>query len=201
MAAAREPKYRIPASIAAGLLLFRGLSGYCPLNDMMGKDEVKKHNVNIRETIVVNRPVGELFAFWSKLENLPLFMKHLQSVEVHGDGTSTWKVALPGGIGSLKWNAAVVNYREDDVIGWQSLPGSVIENAGKVEFFPIGTHATRLHVVFSYHPKSSFGDESLARMLEPSLSKMLRKDVDNLKTYLENGFSEDFRTDFRSAMI
>ena len=201
MVAYREPRYRIPATLAAGLLLFRGFSGYCPLNDIMGKDEIKPHNVNIRETLVVNRPVAELFSFWSRLENLPLFMKHLQSVEVHDNGTSTWKVSLPGGVGSLKWDAQIVNYRENEVIGWQSLPGSAIENAGKVEFFPIGTHATRLHVVFSYHPKNSFGDENLARMLEPSLSKMLRKDIDNLKSYLENGFSQDFRTDFRSAMI
>ena len=161
---------QLPAAVASGLLLFRGISGYCPFNDLMGKDEIKTHNVNIRETLVVNRPVDELFK-------------------------------LPGGLANLRWKARVVNYRENEVIGWKSLPGSAVENAGKVEFFPVGSHATRLHVVFSYHPTSSFGDEKIARMLEPSLSRMLRKDIDNLKEYLENGFSDQFKTDFRSAMI
>ena len=192
---------QLPSAVASGLLLFRGISGYCPFNDLMGKDEIKTHNVNIRETLVVNRPVDELFRFWSRLEILPLFMKHLQKVEMHDDGTSTWNVKLPGGLANLRWKARVVNYRENEVIGWKSLPGSAVENAGKVEFFPVGSHATRLHVVFSYHPTSSFGDEKIARMLEPSLSRMLRKDIDNLKEYLENGFSDQFKTDFRSAMI
>ncbi len=201
LAVVRSKRYRLPAAVASGLLLFRGFSGYCPANDLMGKDEIKPHNVNIRETLVVNRPVGELFDFWSKLENLPLFMKHLQSVTVHADGTSTWKVKLPGGLAGLKWDARVVNYKRNEVIGWQSVPESTIENAGKVEFYPVGTHVTRLHVVFSYHPKSSFGDENLARMLEPTLSKMLRRDIDNLKTFLETGFTPEQNTDFRSAMI
>ncbi len=68
----------IKASTGAGILL-RGVTGFCPVYDYFDIDGIKTTSVNIRNTFIVNKPRHEVYAFWRKLENLPLFMRHLES--------------------------------------------------------------------------------------------------------------------------
>src|SRR5512142_1852254 len=45
------------------------------------------------ETVVnVNRPLAEVYSFWRRLENLPRFMRHLESVTVLNPIHSHWKM-------------------------------------------------------------------------------------------------------------
>ena len=77
----------IQASGGAGLLM-RGVSGFCPIYDHFDIDGKKTTAVNIRSTIIVNKPQNEVYAFWRRLENLPLFMRHLESVQEIDDKKS-----------------------------------------------------------------------------------------------------------------
>ncbi len=63
---------------SGGAMLFRGLSGYCPLYDAVGhlKSE-SASKINIRVNSIVNKPVGEVYNFWRDFENLPKFMNIL----------------------------------------------------------------------------------------------------------------------------
>lgn len=82
-------------------LLFRGVSGYCPVNDkLLGKHSLGTSNgqaisqpekISIDTSVMINKPAADVYKFWRKLENLPLFMKHLQQVDVLDDKTSVWK--------------------------------------------------------------------------------------------------------------
>ena len=36
--------------------------------------------VKVGKIITINRPISEIYSFWRKVENLPLFMSHLVSV-------------------------------------------------------------------------------------------------------------------------
>jgi uncharacterized membrane protein len=80
---AHRGKWGLAKALAGGFLLYRGTSGYCPGYAAMGKSQlpVPYKTINIRTKQVVNVPRSEAYAFWRKLENLPLFMKHLVSVE------------------------------------------------------------------------------------------------------------------------
>lgn len=40
--------------------------------------------IHVDEAIAVNRPVSDVFRFWRNFENLPAFMKHLESVAERG---------------------------------------------------------------------------------------------------------------------
>ncbi|WP_432326764.1 SRPBCC family protein [Mucilaginibacter sp. P25] len=43
----------------------------------------------------MNKPRQKVYEFWRKLDNLPLFMKHLESVEVIDSKYSHWVLKLP----------------------------------------------------------------------------------------------------------
>lgn len=176
-------------AILAGYLLYRGVSGNCLLYNAIGKTKPDNHsrNVNIQINMVVNKPREEVYAFWRNLENLPLFMEHLESVDSLNDSISVWEVRLPGNVGTMRWKSEIVKERPNELLGWQSLPGSSIENAGKVEFFDLGG-ATRLHVVISYHAPGGIAGESAARLLNPVFENMVEEDVRNFKWFIERDY-------------
>lgn len=187
-------------TLGGGYLLYRGLAGKCLLSDVVENFIRKSMNVNIRTSVRVQKPVSEVYEFWRKLDNLPLFMRHLESVEVISPTTSQWKAKLPG-IGMVSWNAVIVNEKKDEVLGWSSVESSEIQNAGKVEFRSLGDNETEIDVTISYRAPMGTLGENLARMFSPKLEKILRADIANFSQFIETGFIENETTDFRNELI
>lgn len=185
-ALAKKDKSFLEAAVA-GYLLFRGATGHCAAYKAMGKTkpESTSQNVNIQVTQVVGRPPEEVYEFWRKFENLPLFMEHLESVEPVDDQISLWKAELPGGIGNMSWKSKIVKERINEFIGWQSIPGSDIENAGKVEFKETPGYGTEVHVVLSYSAPGGIPGEGAARLINPLFEKMVKDDIRNFKQFIE----------------
>src|SRR5438067_1569902 len=42
-------------------------------------EQARDRDVQVRPAVVIRRPRYEVYAFWRRLENLPLFMRHLES--------------------------------------------------------------------------------------------------------------------------
>lgn len=180
----------IPKAVAGGFLLFRAASGYCPLYAVAGKSALPNPSktVNIRTKLVVNKPRNEVYAFWRRLENLPLFMTHLESVEKIDERFSYWKAKLPI---HLEWKAEIVKEREGRFIGWSSTEEATIRNAGKVEFNDaLGGQGTEIDVVISYHPPLGAVGSGVSKLFNKKFEKMIRKDIQNFKTYIETGAIE-----------
>lgn len=184
----KHPLKALAKTVLGGLLLYRGTSGHCPIYSSMGKTKGVTHTpaVNIRTGLIVNKPKDEVYAFWRKLENLPLFMKHLASVTEIDSKHSHWEATIPGNIGKIKWNAEIVKEEPGYMIGWQSLPNSTINNAGKVVFHDaLNGQGTELEVVIIYHPPAGELGAGVAKLLNPVLEKVIRQDVMNFKDYIE----------------
>ncbi|MEL1243380.1 SRPBCC family protein [Flavobacterium sp. DGU11] len=178
---------------AAGFMIYRGIKGLQRNGTINSKllgapaGKPADSNINIHARMIVQRPVNEVYNFWRHLGNLPLFMEHLETVTVLGDTHSEWKASLPGGLGNVSWKAEIVSDEPHRHIGWRSMPGSMISNAGKVTFKDAGELGTLVHVVFSYHvPFGSMGTE-IARLMNPVFEKVVRKDVMGFKRYMETG--------------
>lgn len=187
----KNPIKALVKTALGGLLLYRGGSGHCPVYGGMGKTKGVSHTaaINIRTGLIVNKPRNEVYAFWRKLENLPLFMKHLASVTEIDSKHSHWEAMIPGNIGKIKWNAEIVKEEEGTLIGWQSIPNSSINNAGKVTFHDAHNgEGTELEVVISYHPPAGELGAGLAKVLTPVFEKMIRKDVMSFKEYIETKY-------------
>lgn len=181
-------KKNIAQGIAGGTMLARGISGYCPIYDVTDNNggKLKSSNVNIRTSITIDKPVGEVYEFWRKLENLPKFMKHLESVKQTNKITSEWKAKGPAGIGSLTWKAQILMDEKDKMLSWHSLPESAVDNAGKVYFKDLGG-STEIDVTISYHAPLGVAGETAAKLLNPLFERIVKNDIESLKIYLESG--------------
>eukprot|EP01039_Chlorochromonas_danica_P021815 gene21815-26990_t len=92
---------------AAGYLMNRGITGHCELYSQAGKLSNEPVNVNIRTSFTVTKSRRDVYNFWRKLDNLPLFMNHLESVEVLDNDRSHWVLKIPSGVASISWDAEI----------------------------------------------------------------------------------------------
>jgi hypothetical protein len=61
-------------------------------------------------SVTINKPPMEVYEFYRRFEQLPLFMDYLVSVEQHGNRRSTWTARLPVG-GTVSWEAEIIEDR------------------------------------------------------------------------------------------
>lgn len=170
---------------AGGYLLNRGVTGHCELYSQIGKISTDPININIKSSFTVNKPREVVYAFWRKLDNLPLFMNHLESVDVLDNERSHWVLKLPTGVANVSWDAEIVVDAPDELIGWSSLPGSIIDNAGKIRFRDTANGGTLVDLVISYQPPAGGFGASLAHVLNPVFKNMVNNDVQNFKQYMD----------------
>lgn len=185
------------AAIGSGLV-FRGSSGNCPVYGKLQVDGTKTTAVNIRTTFIVNKPRNEVYSAWRNLGTLPRFMKHLSNVSETSGTRSHWEAKIPEGSPvSISWDADIVKDEPGALLAWRSLPGSSIENAGKVEFRDaLGHQGTEIRVMISYRPPAGNIGGGVAKLLNPLFRKMVTNDVMGFKDYIElhhSGAVDGFR--------
>jgi len=140
-----------------------------------------------KRSITVNRPVAEVYQFWRNFENLPRFMRHLQSVTTTGERTSHWVAKAPGGK-SVEWDAETLEDRENERIAWRSLPGADVYNAGSVEFIPApGNRGTEVRVTLEYDPPFGKLGSKVAMLWREEPGQQVKDDLRHLKQVLETG--------------
>ena len=141
--------------------------------------------MNVRTQLVVSKPRAEVYAFWRRLENLPLFMTHLEHVDELDAWTSAWRLKLPGGAGDIRWEARMVKDEKDTEISWHSVEGAAIRNTGKINFADTPGKGTRIDVMMAYGiPPGPIGDR-LAPLLTPAFRQRVQEDIHRYKDYLE----------------
>jgi uncharacterized membrane protein len=174
--------------LTGGLLLARGLSGYCAVNHAIGRNTARKQGspTEVKTTVSLNKPRAEVYSFWRKLENLPKFMKHLEKVEEIDQTRSKWTAKGPGGVGSVSWEAEIVEDHQNEFISWRSLPGSTVDNAGQVRFVET-PRGTDIRVQMTYRLPGGDVGGAAGRLVSPMAEKMMRDDVRDLKNVMENG--------------
>jgi len=174
--------------LAGGFLLYRGLTGNCPAYSAAAKLNIRHpKNITIKTSLTVNKPIAEVYAFWRNLENLPLFMKHLESVQVTDRITSIWRAKVPGRLGTVEWKSSLFLDQENERIGWRSDEGADIMNSGTVHFKDGGKFGTEIHAIISYHAPAGILGEGIGRLLNPIFEGMVQEDIKNFKRYIETG--------------
>lgn len=141
----------------------------------------------VGKIVTINLPVAQVFAFWRNLENLPKFMRHLESVHDLGSGRSHWVVKGPAGK-VVEWDAEIIEEKPNEMISWRSLPGADVDNAGSVWFEPVqeGT-ATNIKVVMKYSPPAGKLGAMIAKLFGRDADLELNEDLYILKALLETG--------------
>jgi uncharacterized membrane protein len=112
-------------------------------------------------------------------------MNHLASVREVDPLHSRWEAIIPANLGRVRWNAQIVKDEYGVLIGWQSISGSAIENAGKVEFRDAPDGGTEVQVTITYRPPAGDIGVAIAKILNPAFSKIVERDIRQFKEYIE----------------
>jgi uncharacterized membrane protein len=182
----------LSALASAGMLLSRGLTGYCAVNNAFGRNSnatIRKTSaMEVNGTFTINRSRSEVYNFWRKLENLPLFMKHLEDVKEEDSVNSTWKAKIPGGIGTVTWKATITEDRPNELLRWASQPGSTIDTAGEVRFEEAPSdRGTEIKVNMTYRMPAGDLGSIAGKLFNPAVEKMMKQDLRRFKSIMETG--------------
>lgn len=144
-------------------------------------------SVELAASLTIECPVDEVYSFWQSLDNLPLFLRHVDSVERMDDQFSRWSVRLPTGI-HLTWRAEIIDERENELIAWQSVENSDVYNEGYVTFRPVfDGQATEMHVRILYRPPAGKVGARIASFFENLQEQYVREDLRSFKHLMEAG--------------
>ena len=184
-------------SALGGALAWRGATGHCPVYGAMGVSSVPDdgrqvsvpygHGIRVEKSVTINAPAENVYAFWRNFENLPRFMHNLEKVEVKDTKRSHWWAKGPAGT-TVDWEAEIINEVPHELIGWRSIDGSKVDNAGSVHFRALDNgRGTELKVVLRYDPPAGSLGAAISRILGEDPAINVQEDLRRLKMLLETG--------------
>jgi uncharacterized membrane protein len=158
-----------------------------PLRRLVGVGS-RRRAVDIQKTIVIEAPVGEVYAFWSAYENFPKFMARVLEVRPapNDPDRSHWKVMGMAGL-PVTFDAETTRVSPNQTIAWRSAPGSVVAHAGIVRFDPEGVGHTRVHIRMSYNPPAGWFGHQVAAAFGMDPKSSMDGDLVRMKTLIETG--------------
>ena len=162
----------IALAAAGGLLAYRGAT--------LGTTKFRA-----RASFAINCDPETAFRMWRGLENLPIFMRHLESVRERGDGRSEWTAIGPMGK-RLRWNAEITEDRENEFLAWRSTQDSDFQNWGSVEFRRApGNRGTIVTAEMEYAPPGGALGKVAAGIFGKDPEFTMREDLRRFKALLE----------------
>lgn len=103
-----------------------------------------EHTVQIE----INAPIALVWSLWADLEQMPNWMKWIESVKVqeHDPKLSRWKLAT-GGL-EFSWLSREVKVVPEQILQWESVDG--LPNRGAIRFYDRGTEGTIVKMSVAY---------------------------------------------------
>src|SRR2546430_44860 len=182
-----------------GVLAWRGATGRCPLYGALGITTADGEGadrqvsvpygrgIRVEKSVTVNASQEELYRFWRNFENLPRFMSHLESVKVLDDKRSHWVAKGPAGT-DAEWDAEIINEIPNELIGWRSIDGSNVRNAGSVHFSrSTGNRGTEVKVILRYDPPAGVIGAAISKLFGADPAHEVQEDLRTFKQLIETG--------------
>ncbi|MDQ3814415.1 MAG: SRPBCC family protein, partial [Armatimonadota bacterium] len=191
-------------AVVGGMLIYRGAKRHCALYEACGistaqwaerqstdQSEVQTiaqgKGIWVEKSVTINKAPAELYRFWRNFENLPRFMRHLESVQIIDDRRSHWVAKGPAGI-TVEWDAEITEDEENQLIAWRSLENADVESVGSVRFQPLPHgRGTEVTVLLRYAPPGGVIGARIARLFGEEPSLQIKDDLRRFKQLMEAG--------------
>lgn len=145
-------------------------------------------------SVVVHRPVSEVYNLWANFDNFPNFMSHIKEVRKSGNNMSHWVMEGPMGK-DVEWDAKTTAMEPNRRIAWNSVGGDIDTN-GEVTFREMGNNQTEVSVMMQYAAKGALAD--MVAKYFTNTGDWMEEDLRNFKHYAEQ-MSERTGTTGRSS--
>jgi uncharacterized membrane protein len=156
-------------------------------NDARTSDQVSvphEQGTHIDETLIIHRSASELYLFWKNPANLPRVVPHLQRVELDSFNRGAWAFRLPIGP-EVSIPIELVNEVPNEVIGWRSLDGSPVANAGAIRFNALSPTSTEVRLQAEYILPLGIVGSAVTKVLGTEPADLVRQTLANLKEQTE----------------
>jgi uncharacterized membrane protein len=145
------------------------------------------YGIKLKRSVTVASTPEPLYRFWRNLKTLPRLFDNVLSVEAIDDTRSHWRLKVPGGM-SLKWDAEITVDRQNEMIGWRSLHGADIDNAGYVRFERAAVgRGTVVRVALQYNPPAGRLGAALSTLLGERPASQIQEALRKFKRVMETG--------------
>lgn len=184
------------AAVCGAGLVYRWLSGHCKLYAAFGINTAGpviargrisvpgNRGIKVEKRVFIKRPATELFRTWRNFENLPLFMEHLEAVEVTSDTRSHWVARGPAG-SRVEWDAEIINEHPGEMIAWRSLEGADVDHAGTVRFEAV-EGGTEVRVSLEYDAAAGTVGSFVSRLFRAEPAQQIQSDLAHFKQLMES---------------
>lgn len=173
------------ALTTAGLGLVARSVTNMDMKSMLGISR-ERRGIHVTKAINIQASPEDVYRYWQNFENFPRFMAHIKQINDLGNDRSHWVVAGPAGT-EVEWDAIVTRNIPNQEIAWESVPGSQVETAGKVQFHENAEGGTRVTVQMDYNPPAGALGHAVASLLGSDPRAEMNEDLNRLKSLLETG--------------
>jgi uncharacterized membrane protein len=184
-------------ALAAGELLYRGISGHCHLYQTFGLSTADGRRLQeagapgdamqVERSITIGKSADELYRVWREPGNLSRIMGHFAEVTTVSENRTHWLVRGPLGQ-SREWDVRVVEDLPGELLRWESIEGAELPSEGTVRFRPApsdwGTEVT-LRLCFQV-PGGTIG-AAVVKLLPVAPSLLVSKALRRFKSLVETG--------------
>jgi uncharacterized membrane protein len=145
------------------------------------------YGIKLKRAVTVNCSPHELYCYWRNLTILPKLFDNLLSVQVLDAKRSHWTLKVPGGM-SLHWDAEITVDRDNEMIGWRSLEGAGLDNAGYVRFeHSTGDRGTVVRIALQYNPPAGKIGAAIATLFGEKPEGLIEEALRKFKQQMEAG--------------
>ena len=115
-------------------------------DDAKGKknDNDKDRGHGSTASVIVDSPVGDVYEFWRKMENLPRVLSEIEEVRPTGPESGHWVVKGPFGA-VVEFDVRMTRNEPEELVAWESASEGQ-ELAGEVHFEEVGPDVTRVEL-------------------------------------------------------
>jgi uncharacterized membrane protein len=143
--------------------------------------------IRVAQAVTINRSPEEIYRYWRDFQNLPRFMKHLESVRTTGDRRSHWVAKAPAGR-TVEWDAEITEDRPNELIAWRSLEGADVDSVGAVRFERApGGRGTVVKVEMRHSPPAGAVGATVGKLLGEGLEWEIKNGLRRFKQLMEVG--------------
>jgi uncharacterized membrane protein len=173
-------------ALLGGGLAYRGATGRTGARTSQARG-AHEQGIEIKETLVVSSAPEEVYRYWRNFENLPRFLRYVESVRSTEGNRTHWVARGPLNV-PVEWDAEITRDEPNQSIAWRSLPGSEVDTEGSVRFGRApGKRGTFVQVEMRYDPPAGRVGATVAWFFGRSAEQEIREDLRHFKQIIETG--------------
>lgn len=186
----QQPAFWIGGGLVLSSLTLRGRPRLALLGTggtLLYLGGLRNRSICSRGSVLLQCSPEEAYRYWRDFQNLPAFLRNLESVRMLGDGTFRWILRGSGGV-RLEATVEITAEQEGSLIEWRSQARSGVEVFGRVQFRPeVADRGTVVKAIMHYLPETVGTGYRVMKIIERKPNFLATQDLRRFKALVEAG--------------